>query len=93
MDWIEASQRGESPDIPAPGYRWNETRRLNADIAATASEEAYDDILEHLDDGLARVLNALVSLGDSELLDVGVFGWAGKPGQRPRSPRSPPKTG
>jgi hypothetical protein len=40
VDWIEAGRAGESPVLPAPGYRWNETPRLNADIVAGIALES-----------------------------------------------------
>jgi len=78
VDWIEAWQRGESPELPAPGYRWNETPRLNADLAAAATDRAYGDVLRRLDEGVARVIEVIGSLQDAELLEVGAFPSAGK---------------
>ena len=78
IDWVEAGARGESPVTPAPGYRWSETPRLNSDIVAKGSGESYSAIRARLERGYERVLDAIQSLNDSELLEVGVFPWAGK---------------
>lgn len=78
VDWIEAGQRGESPTTPAPGYRWNETPRLNADLVQAAREESYQTIRARLESGFERVLATIDALDDSELLHVGAFRWAGK---------------
>ena len=36
VQWIAAGRRGETPAIPAQGYRWNVTPRLNDDVVAAA---------------------------------------------------------
>ncbi len=78
IDWIEAGRRGESPTTPAPGYRWTETPRLNADLVRAARKQTYSKIRARLERGYARVLATIDSLDDKELLQVGTFKWAGK---------------
>ncbi len=78
IDWVEAGKRGEMPDTPAPGYRWNETPRLNADVVQNDRSRSYRSLREALEDGYLRVMDTIGSLDDSELLDVGAFDWAGK---------------
>jgi hypothetical protein len=76
--WIESGRRGERPTTPAEGYGWNETPRLNADVVRAARRESYRSIRTRLERGVADVLSTIDSLDDRELLDVGVFAWAGK---------------
>ena len=77
IDWIEAGKRGEVPVVPAEGYQWNETPKLNADIVKRARRESYRSIRNRLTRGFQRVMQTIESLDDRELLDVGVFTWAG----------------
>jgi hypothetical protein len=77
LDWIEAGRRGESPTAPAPGYTWKETPRLNADVVEAAKSEPFRKICARLEKGFARVLATIDALDDTELLQVGVFDWAG----------------
>ena len=77
IDWIEAGQRGEQPITPAPGYRWKETPRLNADVVKKSKRESYRSVRGRLENGYERVMITIDSLDDHELLDVGVFEWAG----------------
>lgn len=77
IDWVEAGRRGESPITPAQGYRWKETPRLNADVVKKCRSETYDSIRDRLERGYERVMLAIDSLDDHELLDVGAFAWAG----------------
>lgn len=78
IDWVEAGKCGERPVTPAEGYRWNETPRLNADIVKAAESETYDSVVERLELGFDRVMDTIDSLDDRELLEPGVFDWAGK---------------
>ena len=77
VDWIEAGKRGEYPVTPAPGYRWRETPRLNTEIVTNCQDESYVSICERLYKGYDHVISTIDSLDDHELLDVGVFNWAG----------------
>ena len=78
IDWVEAGRRSEVPIVPAEGYRWSETPRLNADIVKQARRDSYDSIRARLERGYRRVMRTIDLLDDHELLDVGVFAWAGK---------------
>ena len=78
LAWIEAGRRGESPITPAPGYKWSETPRLNAKLVREARDQSYRTIRGRLERGEERVLATIGALDDRELLEVGVFNWAGK---------------
>jgi len=78
VSWIEAGRRGERPSTPAPGYRWKETPRLNADIVQAARRDSYKRVRERLNDGYRRVVAVIDALDDAELLQVGTFEWAGR---------------
>ncbi len=78
IDWVEAGQRGEMPATPAAGYRWNETPRLNAEVVIESRRRSYESIRAGLEQGYRRVMDTIDSLDDTELLEVGVFPWAGK---------------
>jgi len=78
VDWIEVGRRGEIPVTPAEGYSWGETPRLNADVVKATRRESYRSVRARLERGLERVMRTIESLDDRELLEVGVFAWAGK---------------
>lgn len=78
VDWVEAGRRGQSPIVPAKGYTWRETPRLNAALVRAGRTRSYRAVRADLDRGVARVLSTIERLEDPELLDVGVYPWAGK---------------
>ena len=77
IDWVEAGKRGERPVTPAPGYRWKDTPRLNADVVMEYGQWTYRLIRVKLEQGFQRVMDTIDSLDDKALLEVGVFQWAG----------------
>jgi hypothetical protein len=77
-DWIEAGGRGETPVLPAEGYRWNETPRLNAELVRRARRESYRAVRALLASGVERVLAQIDELDDHALLDVCPESWTGR---------------
>ncbi len=75
---VPADRRGNVPTTPADGYDWNETPRLNADLVQKAHNQSYRAVRERLERGVIEVLTTTDLLDDTELLEVGVFEWAGK---------------
>ena len=77
IDWVEAGIRGEKPVTPAEGYRWKDTPRLNADIVKSCRRDSYRSLRGRLAQGYPRAMQVIESLDDHELIDSGVFAWAG----------------
>jgi len=78
VKWVVEWRTGRSPVTPAPGYRWNETPRLNNDIAKRAKRASYVAVCARLDNGFSNVMKLVDTLSDHELLDTGVFPGAGR---------------
>jgi len=75
--WVETGRRGGTPITPSEGYKWNETPRLNSDIARGARRRSYRSIRANLEQGFSNVEKLIDELTDEELLSAGVFQWAG----------------
>ena len=71
IEWVRLGRKGKTPITPAEGYRWNETPRLNSDIARSAKRMSFKSIVKRLDDGFAELMLLIDSLDDRELLEVG----------------------
>lgn len=76
--WIREGRSADELDLPAPGYAWKETPRLNAAIVEQACEQSHDEIVGRLHEGYRQVLATIDSLDDRELLEPGAFSWAGR---------------
>ncbi|NNF04413.1 MAG: ClbS/DfsB family four-helix bundle protein, partial [Rhodothermales bacterium] len=78
VEWVVAGRIGLRPDLPAPGFKWNETPRLNTSIALAASEQDFAGVRARLVKAYEHVMALIDELDDRELLEAGVFAWAGK---------------
>ena len=78
IDWVIAGLNGDQPVVPAPGYKWNETPRLNADVIAENRGMTFDQLVEQLRVAYRRVLDMIEQLDDGQLMGAGTFAWAGK---------------
>lgn len=77
LTWYDAGAHGLTPAMPAPGYRWGETPRLNRAIRERYRHHDPQELLRQLDAAHRRLLALAESLSEPELLAVGHFGWTG----------------
>lgn len=71
-------QLGETPQMPAPGYKWNQTPPLNRDIRAKHRGRSFAAIDADFTSSYAAIVRLLKSLSETELLESGQFRWTGK---------------
>ncbi len=77
LNWIDQGKQGGQPDLPAKGYSWKQTPRLNNEIVTRSRKRAYKNIVRDLDTQYHRLLKTIDDLNDDELLATGHFQWAG----------------
>lgn len=80
LGWHTTGLRGETPDLPAPGYNWSETPRLNRDIQAEHADRPIREVRAELDATHGQVLALARALSEPQLLEPGHFPWTGKNG-------------
>ncbi|MEM7101152.1 MAG: ClbS/DfsB family four-helix bundle protein [Pseudomonadota bacterium] len=78
VQWIA---RGRCDDrtfeLPAPGYGWNETPRLNNDVVQERYTHTFADSLRRLDFAYQEVIELIDLLSDQQLSAKHQFFWAG----------------
>lgn len=77
-DWIEAGRRGDALDLPAPGFAWRETPRLNGEIVRRSQRDSLRSLRSRLEQAVTRVRGHVDGLTDQQLLQPGVFAWTGR---------------
>jgi hypothetical protein len=75
LAWHHAGLRGVTPEMPAPGYRWNETPGLNRAIRERHRHGDPDELLRQLEVSHGEVLTLAESLSEEQLLQAGHFAW------------------
>lgn len=78
LGWYQSGLRGERPQLPAPGCRWNETPRLNRAIQARHRDCSLEDVRRDLDGAVASVHALLRELPSADLFEPGRFAWTGR---------------
>lgn len=78
LTWHREGTRGEQPAMPAPGYKWNETPKLNHAIRERHRARSCVAIERDFTLRFAEVIALAESLTEAELLKPGRFAWTGK---------------
>ena len=78
LGWHADGLEGKTPEMPAPGYRWNQTPELNRAIQKKHQGRSYEEVRAESSRTHARVLKLASELSEEELLEPGHFSWTGK---------------
>lgn len=78
LTWYADGEKGMEPVMPAPGYKWNETPRLNEAIWKKHKRRSSAKLRDEFDQGYERILALTQSLTERQLLRPGAFPWTGK---------------
>lgn len=77
LRWYRDGLAGRKPDMPAPGYKWNETPRLNRDIQAKHADRSWNDARADFDRTYDEIVELVEGLSPEQLLEAGHFPWTG----------------
>ena len=78
LGWYRAGLRGEAPEVPAPGFKWNETPRLNRAIFETHRDRPLDEVVAWFRSSREEMRGVIASLTDEQLFTPGRFAWTRK---------------
>jgi hypothetical protein len=78
LSWLAASQRGETPHVPAEGYKWSQLPALNEKIRAKHSGRTLDEILTLFRDSYHQITQTIESLSEDQLFTPGLYPWMNK---------------
>ncbi|MEO1009312.1 MAG: ClbS/DfsB family four-helix bundle protein [Planctomycetota bacterium] len=76
--WHEAGLRGQTPAMPADGYKWNQTPQLNEAIWRAHEADPWHEVRNAFDRSFERVCVFVDDLDERDLLEPGRFEWTGK---------------
>jgi len=78
LGWFEDGLRGAAPEMPAPGYKWSQTPRLNRAIWEKHRSRSQAAVRADFDSGYSRIVQIVEALSPEQLLKPGYFEWTGK---------------
>jgi hypothetical protein len=78
LAWYDAGLQEVSAELPAPGYKWNETPRLNRAIWLKHQLRDPDSLGADFDSGYRRIVDIVEKHSAEQLLRPGHWRWTGK---------------
>jgi hypothetical protein len=76
--WYEKGVAGKDPEIPAPGYKWNQLKAYNATIWERDKDVAWATLYKNFLKEGDRLINFIKTADEKELYTPGVYAWTGK---------------
>ena len=67
LGWYSDGQAGHEVAFPAPGYKWNDLKRYNADLRSAQADLGWTEALELLEDNHAKLMGFIDTHNDDEL--------------------------
>ena len=77
LSWVETGCQGQTPAIPAAGYKWNQLPALNQKIYEKHRERPLAEILTEFEAAHQRSLAAIESFSEEALFTRGYYPWSG----------------
>lgn len=78
LGWYRAGLKAEFPELPAPGFKWNQTPQLNQQIFENYRDLLLDDILAKFKASHHEILAVIQQLSNEDLFTAGRFLWTKK---------------
>ena len=78
LTWYHQGLEDGDPELPAPGYKWNETPRLNREIQKKYARQSWNDSKKSFDSSFAEVRRIVSAMSEKELFEVGIYRWTRK---------------
>jgi hypothetical protein len=78
LGWYRVGHDGGHPVLPARGFKWNETPRLNRAIWTKHRFKSVDEVIEESKASYQEILCVIRQLSEEELLTPGHFAWTGR---------------
>jgi len=78
LSWYRIGLEGGQPELPARGYKWNQTPALNHAIWERHRQQPVVDVLADFETSFEEIFSLAQELSPQELLAPGHFPWTGK---------------
>lgn len=78
LRWIAASERGETPSVPAEGYKWNHLPALNAEIQEKLSHHSLDEMQKMYQESHKQITRTIEDMPEKEMFTSGLYPWMNK---------------
>lgn len=73
--WYETGRRGETPAVPAPGYKWSQLPALNQHIYEKYRDLPPEEALAMFCESHQKTIQFIEALSDRDLSSPGLYAW------------------
>lgn len=77
LDWYNVGMTGQKPDMPAKGYSWRNTSKLNQKIWAQYQNIGLEEIREDFERSYEAIQQLILTHDDAELFEKKRYKWTG----------------
>jgi hypothetical protein len=77
LAWMAAGERDETPELPAPGFKWSQLPALNEKIRQQGADLPRDAVRARFAAALTAVRAATAAAPEEALFRRGAYAWAG----------------
>lgn len=78
LGWLAAARRGETPHVPAEGYKWNQLPALNELIRQEHSARPLEEVFEQYKMSYRQIMDTIRGLPEETLFTPGLYPWMNK---------------
>jgi hypothetical protein len=71
LGWHKAGLRDEIFELPAPGFKWNQTLALNQQIYEKHRDRPLEEVLEQFTTSYQEILKVIQGLSNDDFLQLG----------------------
>jgi hypothetical protein len=80
LGWHRSGRHGKAVELPAPGFKWSETPRLNRVIQERHSGRSPREVRAWFERGYGSICRIVDAATPAQLFTPGVFAWTGRNG-------------
>jgi hypothetical protein len=78
LRWYREGLEGGTPALPAPGYKWTETPKLNRAIWKKHRARSVTKVREEFDASYEEILDVARRVPEEAIFTPGTFAWTGR---------------
>jgi uncharacterized protein (TIGR03083 family) len=78
LGWLAATRRGETPHVPAEGYKWNQLPAFNEEIRQEHNDRALEEVLGLYKKSYRQMMDTIRGLPEETLFTPGLYPWMNK---------------
>jgi uncharacterized protein (TIGR03083 family) len=72
LRWLVATERGETPAVPAEDHKWSQLPALNEEIRQKHSNRSLDEMLKLYKESYKQIMETIESIPEEEMFTPGL---------------------